>query len=83
MLLLLQERLSELAILSIENVAARKLAVNTIIDDFARRKVRLRLLSGHLYIVLCARDMYFMYEINGNNNTSLVSNSSNRYECIP
>ena len=40
---MLQDRLSGLAILSIENVAARKLDLSTIIDDFARRKARLRL----------------------------------------
>jgi hypothetical protein len=38
----LQERLSGLAILSIENVAARKIDVSTIVDDFARRKARAR-----------------------------------------
>jgi hypothetical protein len=37
----LQDKLSGLAILSIENEAARKLDVNTIIDDFARRKAHL------------------------------------------
>jgi len=41
---MLQDRLSGLAILSIENVAARKLDLNKIIDDFARRKARLRLI---------------------------------------
>ena len=41
---MLQDRLSGLAILSTENVAARKFDVNTIIDDFAHRKARLRLI---------------------------------------
>jgi hypothetical protein len=36
------ERLSGLAILSIENAAARKLDVSKIIDNFASRKARLR-----------------------------------------
>ena len=38
---MLLEKFSGLAILSIENVAACKLDVNTVFDDFARRKVRL------------------------------------------
>ena len=35
-----QERLSELAILSIENCRARALDLNGLIDDFAERKAR-------------------------------------------
>ena len=47
---MLQDRLSELAILSIENVAAQKLDINTVLDDFTRRKARLRLVLTNDYI---------------------------------
>jgi len=37
-----QDRLSGLAILSIENAVSREVDVSKIIDDFASRKARLR-----------------------------------------
>ena len=39
---IMQDRLSGLAVLSIENAEARKLDVSKIIDDFASRKARRR-----------------------------------------
>lgn len=36
-----QDRLSGLAILSVENAAARKIDIQKVIDDFASRKARL------------------------------------------